>query len=57
MATWFFQVAGINKPLVSVSMLITDGWRVIFDEERSDLLHKATGHTLLTSRVNVEYLH
>ena len=45
-ATWIFQVAGINKPLVSVSKLIADGWRVIFDEERSYLQHKATGHTI-----------
>ena len=45
-ATWIFQAAGINKPLVSVSKLIADGWRVIFDEERSYLLHKRTGHTL-----------
>ena len=39
-------MAGINKPLVSVSKLIADGWRVIFDEERSYLIHKATGHTI-----------
>ena len=45
-ATWIFQVAGINKPLVSVSKLIADGWRVVFDEERSYLLHKASGHTI-----------
>ena len=45
-ATWIFQVAGVNKPLVSVSKLIADGWRVIFDDERSYLLHKATGHTI-----------
>ena len=45
-ATWIFQVAGINKPLVSVSKLIKDGWRVTFDEERSYLLHKVTGHTI-----------
>ena len=33
--TWasiVFQVAGINKPLLSVSRLIDDGWRVVFDE-------------------------
>ena len=45
-ATWVFQVAGIHKPLVSVSKLINNGWRVIFDEERSYLLHKATGDTI-----------
>ena len=37
---------GINKPLVSVSKLIADGWRVVFDDERSYLLHKASGHTI-----------
>ena len=45
-ASWIFQVAGINKPLVSVSKLIADGWRVVFDDERSYLLHKASGHTI-----------
>ena len=45
-ATWIFQVAGINKPLVSVSKLIADGWRVVFDQDRSYLLHKKTGHTI-----------
>ena len=45
-ATWIFQVAGPNKPLVSVSKLIEDGWRVIFDRERSYIVHKATGHTI-----------
>ena len=45
-ATWVFQVAGINKPLVSVYKLIDSGWKVIFVDERSCLLHKATGHTI-----------
>ena len=45
-ATWAFQVAGINTPLVSVSKLIADGWRVMFDEEGSYWLHKASGHTI-----------
>ena len=45
-ATWIFQVAGINKPLVSVSKLIADGWKVIFDEDGSYIIHKATGHTI-----------
>ena len=45
-ATWVFQVAGINKPQVSVSKLNDSGWKVIFDDERSYLLHKATGHTM-----------
>ena len=45
-ATWVFQVAVINEPLVSVSKLIDSGWKVIFDDGRSYLLHKATGHTI-----------
>ena len=45
-AAWVFQVAGINKPLVSASKFIDSGWKVIFDDEQSDLLHKATGHTI-----------
>jgi hypothetical protein len=39
-ATLLFQVAGINKPLVSVSRLIDEGWRVVFDDEGSYLMHK-----------------
>ena len=41
--TWasiVFQIAGINKPLLSVSKLIRDGWRVVFDEEECFMLHK-----------------
>ena len=41
--TWasiIFQVAGINKPLLSVSKLINDNWRVVFDEEESFMIHK-----------------
>ena len=43
--TWasiVFQVVGINKPLLSVSKLISDGWRVVFDEEESFMIHKTT---------------
>ena len=40
-ASIVFQVAGINKPLLSVSKLISDGWRVVFDEEESFMVHKA----------------
>ena len=35
-----FQVADINKPLVSVRRLIKDGWRVVFDEKASFLVRK-----------------
>ena len=34
------QIAGINKPLLSVSKLINDGWRVVFDEDECFMLHK-----------------
>ena len=45
-AQWIFQVAAVNKPLVSVSKLIDDGWRVVFDEEASYLKHKKTGNMI-----------
>ena len=45
-AQWVFQVAAINKPLVSVSKLIDDGWRVVFDEEASYLTLKKTGNVI-----------
>ena len=34
-ATWTFQVAAVNKPLVSVSKLVDDVYRVVFDDEAS----------------------
>jgi hypothetical protein len=37
-----FQLAAIHKPLVSVSKLNESGYRVIFDEDRSYILHKKT---------------
>ena len=43
--TWtelVFQLAGINKPLISVSKLIEAGYRVVFDEENSYIMHKKT---------------
>ena len=43
--TWtelVFQLAGINKPLISVSKLIEVGYRVVFDEENSYIMHKKT---------------
>jgi hypothetical protein len=45
-AQWIFQVAAVNKPLVSVSKLIDDGWRVVFDEEASYIKHKQTGNVI-----------
>ena len=41
-ASTVFQLAGINKPLLSVSKLISDGWRVVFDDEESFMVHKTT---------------
>ena len=43
---WTFQVAAINKPLVSVSKLVDDGWKVVFDEEQSFIKHKKTGRMI-----------
>ena len=43
--TWtelVFQLAGINKPLISVSKLIEAGYRVVFEEENSYIMHKKT---------------
>ena len=45
-ATWTFQVAGINKPLVSVSKRVDDGRRVVFDDEASYIKHKKSGRTI-----------
>ena len=45
-----FQVAAVNKPLVSVSKLIDDGWRVVFDEEASYIKHKRTGKIINIGR-------
>ena len=43
-------MAAVNKPLVSVSKLIDDGWRVVFDEEASYLKHKKTGNMISIRR-------
>ena len=34
-AVWTFQVAAVNKPLVSVSKLVDDGYRIVFDADAS----------------------
>ena len=49
-ASLLFQVAGINKPLVSVSRLIDEGWKVFFDIEGSYLLHKASKRKIMMDR-------
>ena len=51
--TWasiIFQVAGINKPLLSVSKLIDEGWRVVLDEEGCYMLHKRSKKTIVMKR-------
>ena len=45
-AQWICQVAAVNKPLVSVSKLIDDGWRVVFDEEASYIKRKRIGNMI-----------
>ena len=35
-----FQIAAIHKPLVSVSKLNEAGYKVVFDEDRSYIIHK-----------------
>jgi hypothetical protein len=43
--TWtelMFQIAAINKPLVSVSKLNEAGYKVVFDENNSYIMHKKT---------------
>ena len=37
-----FQLAAINKPLISVSKLIENGYKVVFDGDNSYILHKRT---------------
>ena len=49
-ASWTFQVAAVNKPLVSVSKLVDDGWRVVFDDEASYCWHKKTGRRIAIKR-------
>ena len=49
-ASLMFQLAGINKPLVSVSRLIDEGWKVVFDDEESYMLHKKTNRKIVMER-------
>ena len=49
-ATWTFQVAAVNKPLVSVSKLVDDGYRVVFDDEASYCWHKKSGRRIAIKR-------
>ena len=50
MASILFQIAAINKPLVSVSKLVDEGYEVVFKEEESYILHIETGKKILLKR-------
>ena len=44
-STWseiMFQLAAMNEPLVSVSKFNESGYKVVFDEDDSFILHKRT---------------
>ena len=53
---WIFQVAGIHKPLVSVSKLIEAGYRVIFDEQNSYIIHKRTKQIIKMRKERVVFV-
>ena len=48
--SWTFQVCQVNKPLASVAKLVDDGWKVVFDEDLSCLVHKRTGKVIKLRR-------
>ena len=51
--TWtqlLFQIAAINKPLVSVSKLNEAGYKVIFDDGSSYMIHKKTKKVIKTKK-------
>ena len=41
-----FQVAGVNRPLISVSRLAAAGCRVAFSEDGGEILHVSSGRRL-----------
>ena len=49
-ASLLFQVARVNKPLCSVSKLIDDNMRVVFDKTGSYILNKTTGEVMRIKR-------
>ena len=49
-ASILFQIAAINKPLVSVSKLVDEGYEVIFTNAESYILHRETGKKILMKR-------
>ena len=49
-ASILFQIAAINKPLVSVSKLVDEGYEVIFTTAESYILHRETGKKIQMKR-------
>ena len=49
-ASILFQIAAINKPLVSVSKLVDDGYDVIFNNVESYIINKETGKKIIMKR-------
>ena len=49
-ASILFQIAAINKPLVSVSKLVDEGYEVVFSEKESYILHVQSGKKILMKR-------
>ena len=49
-ASILFQIAAINKPLVSVSKLIDEGHDVVFKLSGSYILHKESGKKIMLKR-------
>ena len=46
-ASILFQIAAINKPLVSFSKLVDDGYEVVFTLAESYILHRETGKKIM----------
>ena len=40
---FIFQISKVNKPVLSVAMLLKDGMRLVFDEDGSYIYNKRTG--------------
>ena len=51
-----FQVAPVERPLVSVSRLAQTGHKVIFEEDAGSILHVATGRTMPLKREGGVYI-
>ncbi len=61
-ASMWVQATDVRKPLASVSRIVEKGNTVVFDSERSYILHKASGTKTAIDLengayvINVEYL-